>query len=251
MKPIVVHNWGQFIEKIAVCMQAQDNVGLWWRGLANSTWDLVPRVYRPSYHNSEQTTYNEFINKGKTRHSPTPASNDFVAWLLLMQHYGLCTRLLDWTKSPLIALYFAIAGIERDSKLSVAVWGLHPGKLNRHQGVGEGDSALLARAPVVIPILKEAFEYTKNPQSQKILAIKVEEFDVRHMVQMSAFTIHGISTPLNHLGGSDQFLAKIEIPAENVETFKQGLEMFGIDKSMLFPDLEHLADELNHNTFTK
>ncbi len=69
MKPIVVHNWGQLIENIAECMQAQNNVGLWWRGLANSEWPLVPFVYRESYHNSEQTTHNNFMNKGKTRHS--------------------------------------------------------------------------------------------------------------------------------------------------------------------------------------
>ncbi len=250
MKTIVVRSWGQLIENIAGCMQAQNNVALWWRGLANSEWPLVPAVYRESYQNSEQTTCNNFISRGKSRHSPTPAFNDYVGWLFLMQHYGLHTRLLDWTKSPLTALYFAIAEVERDSK-SVALWGLHPGKLNHHQKGCEGESVILARAPVVIPIIKEAFEYTKYPQSQKILAIETEESDIRHMVQMSAFTIHGISTPLNRLEGSDQFLVKLEIPAEDIETFKQGLSMFGIDESMLFPDLEHLANELNRSAFTK
>ncbi|MBI4185947.1 MAG: FRG domain-containing protein [Chloroflexi bacterium] len=250
MKTMVVRNWGQFIRSIAKCMQAQNNVGLWWRGHSNSEWPLVPAVYRESYQNSEQTTCNNFINRGKSRHSPTPASNDFVAWLFLMQHYGLHTRLLDWTRSPLIALYFAVAEVGLDIR-SVALWGLHPGKLNHHQKGCEGESVILARAEVVKPIIKEAFEYWKSSEPQKTLAIKTEEFDIRHMVQMSAFTIHGISTPLDCLEGSDQFIVKIEIPVENIGTFKQGLSMFGIDEAMLFPDLEHLANELNRSTFTK
>ena len=250
MKTIVVRNWGQLIESIAVCMQAQNNVALWWRGLANSEWPLVPAVYRESYQSSEKTTYNTFINRGKSRHYPTPAFNDYVGWLFLMQHYGLHTRLLDWTKSPLIALHFAVVEVEPDTKY-VAIWGLHPGKLNHYQAGFEGESLILARAPLVAPIIKEAFENKKVSQSQKILAIETEESDIRHLVQMSAFTIHGISTPLNCLEESDKFLVRLEIPAEDIETFKQGLPILGIRESMLFPDLEHLANELNRSTFTK
>ena len=250
MKPITVHEWGQLIEEIAKCMQTHHDVGLWWRGQANSKWDLVPGTYRGSAKKFEQTRCNNFILKGKSRHSVTPAHNDYVSWLFLMQHYRLHTRLLDWTESPLIALYFAIAEAESE-KRSAALWGLNPSKLNSCQAGREGTDIILPRAPAVLPIIKDAFEFSNVPHSQKILAIAVEEFDIRHMVQMSACTIHGVSTPSNQLGESDQFLVKLEIPAKDREVFKQGLQMLGINRSMLFPDLENLAKELNSKTFTK
>ena len=51
-----------------------------------------------------------------------PDIRDRIDWLALMQHHGAPTRLLDWTISPYVGLWFALedGGFESDS----CIWGI-------------------------------------------------------------------------------------------------------------------------------
>ena len=61
-----------------------------------------------------------------------PEPGDKLGWLAIMQHYGAPTRLLDFTYSPYVALYFALRNrIERESDFA-EVWGLDAAALRAH-----------------------------------------------------------------------------------------------------------------------
>jgi len=70
----------------------------------------------------EQEMFIRFQQQAHHYEPMTPSADDFASWLAMMQHYGVPTRLLDWTASPYVALYFSFA--EEPSGSTVALWAL-------------------------------------------------------------------------------------------------------------------------------
>ncbi len=243
-----VNNMQDLVKAVILATQHFNNDMLWWRGQANAQWGVQPSLYRTGKAIHEANMTLRFVNQARVRHAQVPSENDIPGWLFLMQHYGLPTRLLDWTQSPMIGLFFALREEEYDGK-DGGLWGLQPSRLNMAQV--EKKLILGSKNSLVSPLFQAAYELGKDPEAGKTLAIMAQHIDIRQMVQASEFTIHGSDTPLDQIPEADQFLVRIRIPQEAKSTMRKCLDVFNVSESYLFPDLEHLSKELAKCDFSE
>lgn len=75
-----------------------------YRGQADETWSLLPAVFRNEDDYMNESLYAREIQKW---FAGDFKGLDKLEMLIKMQHYGVPTRLLDFTTNPLVALYFA------------------------------------------------------------------------------------------------------------------------------------------------
>ena len=75
----------------------------WFRGHADSSWKLQPNYDRLQKPAKETELLSRFRQNANLLLSHAPALPNDFGWMFLMQHYGVPTRLLDWSESPLSA----------------------------------------------------------------------------------------------------------------------------------------------------
>jgi hypothetical protein len=239
MNSIEVRNIAALLDAIRSVFDQPRTRRNWFRGHSDASWQLVPSVHRRFTAEDEVELTARFRFGAPTRYANCPASGDFARWLCLMQHFSLPTRLLDWTESPLIAAFFAIAHEPRSGP--AAIWCLSPGDLNQ---VTTGRFRLkLLPTEGVSHLLRPAFVGGDSPD--EVLAVVGQEVDLRMSVQQGGFTIHGKPSPLEAHPQATQFLRKFVIPEDCREAFREELWLLGVRRSMLFPDIENLARELS------
>ena len=216
---------------------------LWFRGHADDSWSLTPSLFR--YSNgvaAEAELRKRFMQRALPFLERVPDSE--WAWLFLMQHYGVPTRLLDWSESMLVALYFAVSNPKHDH-LPGALWALRPIKLNESGNLG---LSLPDELPCFgrLEILDLQYLPARSPPGpglQPLAAIAVRD-SLRIHAQHGVFTIsHRTPVPLENFGDQSH-LFRMRIPAGAKPAIRAELELLQVNKLTIFPELSSVADEV-------
>lgn len=248
--------------------EAESTEIAWWRGHAKSNWHLVPKLYRtPSkdFHKRENFYLNHFQGRALPFEPHQLLPKDKMEWICLGQHFGLPTRLQDWSESPLVALYFALhpeiqckpSDVQCQAKeyedADACLWRLYPSKLNEEtsqkanpkkpvQGLLAIDSeraqTMANRAFGVVATNENEMEIEST--LPEILALQPWESNARIVAQQGRFTIHRTPEDMQKLVG-EGILKQFVIARELKEPLRAALKTFGIRRWNIYPDLEGLA----------
>lgn len=215
-------------------------IPIWFRGQGNKDWNLEPKYWRLPHRPSESYIINRFKQDATLILNHTPHSE--FDWLFLMQHHGVPTRLLDWSESPLVALYFAVNDPNCQENDGV-VWILLPTELNKY-------SNYRPEYEFEIPSFDdEHLPSTMSKENKSKLypmASIASRNSTRMQSQQGVFTIcHRKNIYIDAVGpeGSVKTHAwRYIIPSNSKEILKNELKLLGFSKFQLFPELQSLSD---------
>ncbi|WP_025683050.1 FRG domain-containing protein [Paenibacillus maysiensis] len=106
-----VENLIDYIKIIDTINETSDFV---FRGQKDIAWNLQASIFRNNYNDHKE--YEIYREIRKNRFEDLTRST-FLDNLIHMQHYGIPTRLLDWSRNPLISLFFACSDEKNDGKV--------------------------------------------------------------------------------------------------------------------------------------
>jgi hypothetical protein len=229
---------------------------LWFRGQPQPRFNLEPNITRRGRNPLMEIIY---LSKFKSYAIPFvqelpsfPIPNGPAAywhWLFMMQHYGVPTRLLDWSRDALTALFFALDGQGPDDiGQDAAVWILNPVKLN------EAFSFHSFVKPGYIPNVDERIVNLYFGPNAEVLADKkpaavIGPLNNPHIVaQRGVFTVFPHVreiTPLNLFPDASDYLLEICVSAKSIPLISTQLRHYGITRFTLYPDITEVARQIN------
>jgi len=192
-------------------------------------------------------------NFKKYAHRDVVSGNSFWHWMAVAQHFGLPTRLLDWTYSPFCALHFATSDLERFDTDGV-VWAVN--YVRAHRLLPESFRLQLEREGAnvfTVEMLSESVrtlqELDRLREDPFVLFFEPPSIDDRIANQFAFFSV--MSDPECVL---DDWIAryptvarKIIIPAELKWEIRDKLDQANITERVLFPGLDGLSKWLKRH----
>lgn len=229
----------------------------WFRGQSDSNKPPTPSILRSDLGGKREFNLATNFRLKAQAYSQTPETARLDQWLILMQHHGVLTRLLDWTESPLAGLFFAVSKFidKPESKIDSepGVWVLNPFELNRFSfpEISKNGAFPNTWTPPADENFKIAFGTAVKPTLYPF-AFLPSFIHPRVASQKSCFTIHGTDkSDFEVIGESTElikqkYFLKYHIPKKSIKPIIHNLFFRGVTFTSLFPDLDNLAKDLKY-----
>jgi hypothetical protein len=236
--------WAEFLNSIKDAKnEISSGETVWYRGHNNYRYYLLPSLLR--YKNGIDKEFYLFKSFQKFGERIFEKHKSEWETLFDMQHYGVPTRLLDWSETFSIALFFAAfynhsAHLENDA----AIYLLNPQKLNKFSRINKIYS---------IPRDETEYSYTniywnKVPFAPSApIAIEPNFINSRMLAQRGMFTVHDDSNEAIE----ERFpsaIRKIKLPKELIPAALEFLDLSNINEYTVYPDLGGIADFLRNSS---
>jgi len=252
---IKINSFQEFLDNVDQGQNSSES-SLWFRGTGKSSYTLAPSLHRHDSVTDSASLLDyekKLLTRFKERSVPYLQHRIDDVWelLFLMQHYGMPTRLLDWTENPFISLFFALSSANKNENGEyaddAAVWVLSPPKWNQCVF-----SNISYRGGAMSPSETTVTSYQPNTEAtfmhENPVAILGIHNSPRIVAQRGSFCLFGKSlTPMETIYENGAFeqdtLKKIVIPSSLIRGLLDKLVWMGITDSVVYPDLEGLAKE--------
>ncbi|WP_439182524.1 FRG domain-containing protein [Carboxylicivirga taeanensis] len=215
-------------------IMSKDDAGEYYRGQAVSSWILNASITRePKYLKYEADMYYDILSL-----KPEAFKNDIGVYdrLITMQHYGMPTRLLDITRNPLVAIFFACNNMERKESDGI-VFTFSPNDemkfLNFEDNRLNALEAIYKNETYDSEFLK-GISYLKGVAKNQRINNQSGDF-------IFIGTGNGIKEKINDL--PEKYII---IDAESKAALLEQLETLNIHAGSVYPDLSHISSYISH-----
>jgi len=247
---VTISSISDFVKHVDCLSNLRD---LWFRGVPNAKHLPVPGIIRLGAMDVESSLEHDFLVSYKSYVNNV----NLNPWELyaLMQHHGLPTRLLDWSESPLVALYFALTS-EPTSTAHRAVWVLNPYDLNKKTlGIDRLFCPAVMNSKKIncedseVNINSYLPPHLKGDSVGDLpelpIAINTTQHIKRVSSQKGCFTVHGSKSEGIHtyLDNHESFqMIRISVPSKPVrENMIDTLASLGVNEEFIYQDLDALC----------
>ncbi|MEE0510364.1 MAG: FRG domain-containing protein [Peptococcaceae bacterium] len=291
----MIHNLSEFLSVLnkynTQFSRKHKTGGFIFRGMSNASWPLLPGIYREHqedeitatvsdasssrkiYQAKEYAILSHFKKEASGLLPHIPMKDDFT-WLQYAQHYGVPTRLLDFTANPLVAMYFCCRSESEDNGV---IWIINTVSFeywSNNELICNHLAAEYNRKDLIDSIMQEMQKIRDNSclegnydgrwdKKTRPLMFIPPYIDQRMSAQSSRFLLWGenqsaledmikpnnkmqLDTGMNvDFINDEHFLGKMIVPTECKKGIMKELDLLNINEKSIYPGLDGIGIYLN------